>query len=185
MQARPDRPVTLEHLYELPDDGNRYELHRGYLVAEPAPGGRHGRIELALGSLLLAHARTHGCGVAMTNVGFVLARDPDTVRAPDIAYVDRERYDAVSDDARLLPMAPDLAVEVLSPSTRETQIRKKIRDYLDAGTRLVWIVDPAQRTVTTITPGTKSHVLSVSDVLSGAPVLADFAVPVAELFRDS
>lgn len=184
MQVRPDKRVTLEHLYDLPDDGNRYELRRGYLVPERAPGGRHGRIELVLGALLLAHARTHDCGVAMTNVGFILARDPDTVRVPDIAFVRQAAYDAVGDDSRLLPLAPDLAVEVLSPSNREKEISEKIADYLDAGTRLVWVVDPARRQVTTVNAANQRTVLSISDQLSGAPVLPDFAVCVAEIFCD-
>ena len=178
---RPHR-LSLEDLYKLPDDGTRYELHGGYLVAEPAPGPRHGRIEVWLGAALVAHVRETSSGVVMTNTTFVLARGPDTVRAPDIAFVTAERYRALDDEARSFPGHPDLAIEVLSPSNRPAEMRARIADYLAAGTPLVWVVDPVALNVTVYRHGGSAEVLDANATLSASPALSTFSMPVAEIF---
>lgn len=183
MSSNPGRSMTLEELYRLPDDGCRYELHRGCLVSEPAPGGRHGRIEVVLSARLLSHVRSRRCGVVLHHVAFVLARNPDTIRVPDLAYVRRDRYEALDDEALPIPGVPDLAVEVLSPSNRPMEMQRKVSDYLDAGTGLVWVVDPVRQSVACITQAQHHILLAGHDVLTGAPVLEQFRLPVADIFE--
>lgn len=182
--ARPDeRLFSLDDLYGLPDDGWRYELSHGRLVSEPPPGGRHGRVAVQIVAALHHHARKHGLGVVMTcDTGFVLARDPATLRAPDVSFVSRERYLALRDDAMPIPGPPDLAVEVLSPGDRAGRVAAKISDYLTAGTRLVWIVDPKTRTVRVHRPGATPTRLNETDQLTATDVLPGFCILVGDLF---
>lgn len=178
MRTRPREKLTLEDLYELPDDGTRYELRQGWLVSEPAPGGRHGWIEAALGARMTQHARENRGGVVLHNASYVLSRNPDTVRVPDISVVGRKRYLALADQAAPIPGPPDLAVEILSPSDRPGSMREKIDDYLDAGTQLVWLIDPAARSAARYTPLRNAEPVRA---LIGEPVLQGFYVPLDEI----
>lgn len=178
-----DKPVTLESLYRLPDDGSRYELTRGHLVAEPPPGAQHGRIITSVVFELTTYVRRHDCGVVLTaDAGFVLARDPDTVRAPDIAYVRRERYLSLQDERGLFFGPPDLAVEVLSPNDRPGAVQRKIADYLDNGTPLVWILNPERRDARVYRPGATERV-EPDRSLQAPDLLPGFDMPLAPLFR--
>jgi len=144
-----DREMTVEDLYVMPDDGFNHELQAGMLVSEPAPGFRHGRIMAAIAELLRAHVKQLRLGVVLAgDSGFILARKPDTVRGPDVAFVSRERFERSGDTVRAFAGAPDLAVEVVSPSNAPAAMHAKVADYLAAGTRRVWVVDPEARTVT-------------------------------------
>jgi Uma2 family endonuclease len=111
--------LTVEDLHAMPEDGYAYELQGGLLVREPLPGFRHGRVMLRVGELLSAHARAHRLGVVIVgDSGFILARTPDTVRGPDVAFVSQARFEQQGDTVRAFCGAPDLAVEIVSPSTR-------------------------------------------------------------------
>jgi len=114
--------------------------------------------------------------IVVADTGFVLARDPDTVRGPDVAFIARERYDAAGDPPTAFPGAPDLAVEVVSPSNRAVDIRAKVADYLAAGTRLVWVVDPDPARLTITAYGTllSPRVYGADEEVDGAPVLRGF-----------
>ena len=137
-----DRELTVEDLYVMPDDGYKYELQAGLLVSEPLPGGRHGRVMAAVAEILRAHVKKHRLGVVFAgDSGFILARKPDTVRGPDVAFVSMERYERSGDTVRAFAGAPDLAVEILSPSNTSAGLHAKVADYLAAGTRRVWVVD--------------------------------------------
>ena len=139
-----DRNLSVEDLYVMPDDGFKYELEAGMLIAEPLPGSRHGRVMAAIAEFLRTHVRQHRLGVVFAgDSGFILARKPDTVRGPDVAFVSRERFDASDDTVRAFAGAPDLAVEVLSPSNTRTALHAKVADYLAAGTRRVWEIGRA------------------------------------------
>jgi Uma2 family endonuclease len=141
-------PITAEQLLRMPDDGMRHELVEGQLLVMPPPGIRHGRIGLNAGSLLSAHVRANGLGVALGEAGFVLATDPDTVRAPDAAFIRRERAEAVGDTAKYWPGAPDLAIEVVSPDDRPREVAAKAREWVAAGATAVLVLDPADRAAT-------------------------------------
>ena len=176
---------SAEELYTLPDDGWSRELQAGLLVCEPPAGGRHGDIALALGSALRRHVRERGLGRVLANdTGFVLARDPDTVRAPDIAFVTKERWAGYADPSRFLPGAPDLAVEVLSASNSREAMHAKVADFLAAGTRLIWVVDPEAKTVAVYRTLLAPRFVGLDGVLDGEEVVPGFTLPVAEIFED-
>lgn len=172
------RHLTLEEYAALPDeDGFRDELSRGLLVRKPQPGYVHGHVAAAVYDLL----RTQQ-GKTLTTTGFLLSRDPPTVRGPDVAFLLPEHIP--SELPRLwLEGAPDLAVEVLSPSNRPRDTDAKLRDYFDAGTPLVWVLDPRRHTVRVHDRTGDSRLLTEGDVLTGAPVLPDLRVRVGDLFR--
>jgi len=160
----------------------RAELVRGEVI-EMSPVGRpHGRIVLRLGSLLLAHVSPRNLGEAGTEVGFVLARNPDTVRAPDVSFVSTARLASAPADG-FFPGAPDLAVEVLSPEDRASEIQEKTREYLAAGSRLVWIVDPQTETVIAYRPSGDARIYSGADEVSGEDVLPGFSFRPTDLFH--
>jgi len=176
--------MTAEDLDRLPDNGFRHELQSGLLVSEPLPGFRHGRVAVAVASLLREHARRHGLDLlVVVESGFILSRSPDTVRGPDVAVVTRQRADRAGDLRRSFPGAPDLAVEVVSPSNSPVELHAKVADYLAAGTRLVWVVDPEVETVTVYRDLLAPRTLLASDSLAGEDVVPGFQVEVAELFE--
>jgi len=177
------RSLTVEDLYRLPDDGRKYELVEGNLLSEPLPGARHGRLAARIVRLLSDFVEARGLGEVLTcDTGFVLARSPDTVRGPDVAFVSRERYDAAGDTDAAFPGAPDLAVEVLSPTNRPDDVHAKVADYLAAGTRLVWVVDPRRETVTTYRRLLEPQRLHGEDLLDGDDVLTGLSLRVSDLF---
>ena len=114
--------------------------------------------------------------------GFILHRAPDTVRGPDVAFITRQRYASLDDPTKAIPGAPDLAVEVASPSNSLPDIHAKVADYLAAGTRLVWILDPAAETVTTYRKLLEPTTLAANQDLTAEDILPGFSVPVSELF---
>lgn len=178
--------MTVEDLYEIPeDDGLKHELQAGVLVSEPLPGFRHGRVACAMGELLRRHVRSRSLGVVLTcDTGFVLARSPDTLRGPDVAFVKKERVPSVEKEARAFEGPPDLAVEVLSPSNTPAVVHAKIADYLAAGTLLVWVIDPDpdRETVTAYRSLLSPRVYSGDDDLDGEDVVPGFRISVAEVF---
>ncbi|MCC6314275.1 MAG: Uma2 family endonuclease, partial [Thermomicrobiales bacterium] len=130
-----------------------------------------------------AHARANRLGrVYGADSGFVLFPDQETVRSPDAAFVSYEQFPSDERPRGFLRLAPDLAVEVLSPSDRIADALAKIAMHLDAGVRLVWLIDPARRSVTAFTPDAPPTVLPPGATLDGGEVLPGFAVPVADLF---
>jgi Uma2 family endonuclease len=115
-------------------------------------------------------------------VGFVLRRDPDTVRAADIAFVRRERLPAGDLPRGFFEGAPDLVVEILSPSDRYTDILRKVSEWLEAGAAMVWVVDPEHHGVMVFRSDGTLRLLGESDSLEGEEVLPGFRYPVGELF---
>ena len=181
--ARQEHPLTLEEYLALPDADERYELVAGFIVAEPRPLPRHGWVAVRIASLLERHVRAARLGAVSAESGFLLGRSPDTLRGPDVAFVSRERLAAYCASMRgYFPGPPDLAVEVLSPSDRWGELRGKVADYLAAGTRMVWVVDPERRQVTTYRALLAPRILREDDVLEGEAVVPGFSVAVAELF---
>ena len=116
--------------------------------------------------------------------GFLLARDPDTVRAPDAADERRERVEEVGETEGYWPGAPDLAVEVVSPGDAYAEVEGKVTDWLRSGTRMVIVVDPANRTVKIHRSLTDVAVLTEYDEIDGAGVVREWRLPVRRLFGD-
>jgi Uma2 family endonuclease len=138
--------VTAEELERFPDDDYRYELVEGRVVRMSPVGWRHGKVVVRLAAMLADYVQQWKLGEVVTGVGFVLVTKPDTVRAPDLAFVRQERIPPV-DPRGFWRGAPDLAVEVLSPDDRASEIRDRLDEYLRFGVTLVLVVDPEQNTV--------------------------------------
>lgn len=154
------------------------------MVETPTFGVRDSMIATSLWRMLDVHSEARSLGVAFqTGLGYILRRDPDTVRIADATLVRRERLpqDGPSDSFPEFP--PDIAVELVTPDLSAPDLRRKIRDYLDAGVRQVWIVWPDDQSVTVYTPGNDPHELGTDDMLDGGEVLPGFQVKVAELFE--
>ena len=173
--------VTLEVYAALQEPDERFvtEVVRGRLVREPIPSWEHGRLQARIGHLLFAWVEEHGHGEVGGASGYVLSEDPATVRGPDVAVVLDPKAAAVGGWTL---GAPDLAVEVLSPSNTSTAIQEKVLDYLGAGASLVWVVDPSARTVTVYRPDGSARLLRGDETLSGEDVLPGFSVTLDRLF---
>jgi Uma2 family endonuclease len=174
--------VTIDDVERLGDD-QRYDLIRGRLMAAPPAERRQGRMVAHIGHRLYAFALEFGGEAFAAETGFILARHPDTLLGPDAACIRPERITPDVPEDGYLPIAPDLAVEVLSPSNTRAEMAEKIDAYLEGGTQLVWIVDPVRKTVTVYTPGRAVQALGVRDRLDGADVLPGLSVAVADIFR--
>jgi len=168
---------TAEQLERAGDIG-RCELIRGELIMMLPPGGRHGQLSNTLAFQLTLFVEKTGKGVVLGETGFVLTRDPDTVRAPDVAYLmaGREIVDG------FIEGAPDLAVEVVSPSDRPGYVREKVAEWLEAGAGAVWVVNPRERTVAVHVAGREPRLVEEDETLFGDPVLPGFELPLGRLF---
>src|SRR6185295_18560486 len=141
------KPMNADELLEMPDDGYRYELVKGELIQMAPTGDEHGEVTMGLAVSLYLHVKKHNLGrVYAAETGFKLEADPDTVRAPDIAFVSRERVEATGTIPGFRSGAPDLVVEVLSPSDRIGKVEAKVEQWLEAGARMVWVVGPKLHT---------------------------------------
>ena len=178
--------MTAEELLRLPDDGLRHELVRGELRTMAPAGFEHGDVAFEIGTSLRAYARAKGLGnVVGTDVGFRLASDPDTVRAPDVAFVRQERLQELGAIRGYFPGAPDLVVEVISPNDLYTEVDEKVAEWLEHGARSVFVVNPRRRTVMVYRPGQPVRIVSEGDVLDGEDVVPGWTLQVAELFREA
>lgn len=175
--------MTFEDLMHLPEDGYRHELTKGELLTMIPTGGQHGLLALRLGGALAAHIDRHQLGLTCAaETGFILSRQPDTVRAPDVSFISRDRVPSQGVPEGYWDLAPDLAVEVVSPSDSASDVRVKIREFLEAGTHLVWVVYPRLQVVEVHYPSGQVRVLGERDVLDGEDVVAGFSYSLAELF---
>jgi len=175
--------VTADELLRLSSDGNRYELVRGELQMMNLTGSEHGIVTAALMARLGSFAKQHALGaVFAAGSGFQLERDPNTVLAPDIAFVERQRIAATGLSGKFWQGAPDLAVEVLSPGDRAGATAAKTQSWLAHGVRQVWLVDPQKRIVTVHYQDGRVVALTDTDLLEGGDVVPGFACPVRKIF---
>lgn len=174
--------ITADELMRLSSDGHRYELVQGELQVLSFAGCEHGVITAALLTPLGMFVREHALGATCVAGGFQLEHDPDTVLAPDIAFVERKRFDAAGLTGKFWQGAPDLAVEVKSPGDRAGEVAAKAQSWLAHGTRQVWIVDPKKRTVAVYHRDGRIVALNETDTLEGGDVVPGFACPVRKLF---
>jgi Uma2 family endonuclease len=183
MSAVATKLITAAEFVKLPNpaDGSRHELVKGKIVTMPPAKGRHGivcsRIDRKVGNFV--DERRLGW-VASNDTGVRLERDPDTMRAPDVAFWSIARQPAEPEDYFEIP--PDLAVEVLSPDDRRTAVREKVREYISTGVRLVWVVDPETRTVMVYAGTMRGVELDEADTIDGGDVLPAFSCRVADFF---
>lgn len=175
--------TTTDELFHMPDDGMRHELVLGEHRMMPPPGAEHGRVAATAGFLLGAHAHKTGSGVTMAaETGFLLSSDPDTVRAPDAAFIRQERAEKIGRTAKYWPEAPSLAVEVVSSSDSFHEVQDKALEWIAAGTIAVLVLDPPKRTATVYRGQGNAHVYTGQDTLDLGDAVPGFSVAVAELF---
>jgi Uma2 family endonuclease len=174
---------TAEELLCLPTVGRRLELVQGKVYEMAPAGGRHGHIAGTALILVGSHVRKNQLGRVFTaETGFILRRDPDTVRAPDVSFVPQDRMKEEDIPDGYIDVVPDLVVEVVSPSDRRREVREKVEEWLRAGVRLAWVIYPVTRSADVYrSPDDISH-LSEDDVLDGEDVVPGFACRLGELF---
>ena len=177
------KPVTAEELLLMPGAGVRRELVLGE-VREMAPAGyAHGRIAMNVSTPLDRHVRERGLGIVLAaETGFQIASDPDTVRAPDVSFVRRERVEEVGEMEGYWPGAPDLAIEVVSPNDSYAGVEEKIAAWLGAGSRAVVVIEPRTRTVTVRSSRTEIKILTEGDMLDLGEVVPGWMISVADVF---
>jgi len=178
-----ERITTAEQLFEAGDIG-RCELVGGELRQMNPAGNEHGRVTFNLALLLGAHVKKLDLGAMYTaETGFILGRDPDTVRAPDIAFIHSDRAPDRNAPG-FVTVVPDLVVEVNSPSDRASDVSARVMQWLQAGCTLVWVVDRAPRTVTSYEAAGHADVIDESGVLTGGDVIPGFEVQLRAFFGE-
>ena len=173
--------MTAEELIKLPRGRFRYELVKGELLTMSPAGEQHGAICAKLLAELYVYVKANRLGIVYgAETGFKLESDPDTVLAPDVAFIGRERVGKVSIAFR--NGAPDLAVEVTSPGESRNKVAKKAEQWLELGALVVWVVDPQKQIVTVYRFGSEARILTLADKLTGEDVVPGFKILVSEIF---
>src|SRR5256885_2979994 len=173
--------ITAEELERINLPNKRTELVRGQLVVREPAGWQHGEVAMRIAGLMFRYVNERRLGkVFAAETGFPLFRKPDTVRAPDVAFIRRERIPDPPPQG-FAEMAPDIAVEVVSPGDTQRDVREKTLDWLAAGTRLVWIVDPVRRVAHVHRADESTTSIGADGVLSGEDVLPGFALRLSDV----
>ncbi len=176
--------MTAEELLQMSSDNFRYELVEGELRQMSPAGGRRGEIAAELLILLGSYIKANKLGrVYAAETGFLLRENPDTVRAADVSFLRRERVEKLGGISGYVPGAPDLAVEVISPNDKLTEVEEKVAGWLHYGARLVWIANPKRRTVTDYQRSNQITRLAEADTLDGGDVVPGFRCTIAEVFN--
>jgi Uma2 family endonuclease len=173
--------MTAEEVERISIPGKVTELVRGRLIVREPPGTHHGAIAANLAYYLSHFVRRHGSGAIFAqDTGFKIASDPDSVRAPDVAFVARERTGLIRSRG-YAELAPDLLAEILSPDDRPAEVLAKVADWLAAGTRIVWVIDPQRRDARVYGQDGSLTVLGSDDSLEGEDVLPGFACSLKDI----
>jgi Uma2 family endonuclease len=183
MSTATQKLITAEEFFHMPEppDGSRQELVRGVIETMPPPGGQHGYTCAKISRQIGNYVEDRQLGTVVCNdTGWISERAPDTVRGPDVSFWHRQRLPVIPKG--YIEVTPDLVVEVVSPSDHYARIQKKVKHYLEKGVRLVWVMDPEDRSVTVYRAERMMSILSENETLGGEDVLPDFTCRVAELF---
>jgi Uma2 family endonuclease len=179
------REMTADELLRMPDDGVKRELVQGKLQEMPPSGRTHGRVAMKFSWPLGQFVDEHDLGeVYAAETGFLIAQDPDTVRGPDAAFVSKARLADVPEGKGYVPFAPDLAVEVISPNDTYAEVETKVEEWLMAGSRVVVVVNPRNRTVKVYRSLTDVVVLTVEDEFACEDVVPGFGLAIRRLFPE-
>ncbi len=186
MSIAPAKLLTAEEFSRLPDppDGSKQELVRGEIITMPPPGIEHGEVQMNTAMLVKGHTRAKKLGRVAVESGVKTESGPDTVRGPDISYWSYERLPRGKRVVGYHDLAPDLGIEVRSPDQSWNKLLEKVKEYLAAGVRMVWLIDPDKRTVTVHRKRGKPRVLTERDTITGDDVLPGFSCRVAEFFAE-
>jgi Uma2 family endonuclease len=175
--------MTADELWNSDLADQRVELVKGVLVVSEPPGFLHGSVTARITKLLMDHVDANGLGVIVAgDAGFWIARGPDTVRGPDVAFIARDRAPDPRWE-RFAEVAPDLVVEVLSPHDRPGAVLAKVGDWLSAGSHLVWVVDPRRRQARVYRADGSATLLQETDALDGEDVLPGFCCVLGDVLR--
>ena len=175
--------MTIEELEQLPEDEGRFELLDGDLIEMAPTGFDHGKLSTRMLTLINVFVLERELGTVVgTDAGFILRRDPNRVLAPDIAFVSAEQFAIDAEQPGFLELAPDFVVEIVSPSDRWNYVNDKVNAYLDAGVRLIWVVDPRRKEVIVHTPDRVARTVAGDTTLDGGDVLPGFEITLGKLF---
>src|SRR3972149_4341515 len=177
--------VTAEDLWRMGEGDVRRELVNGEVIEMAPVGWSHGHVTGRFYRRISDHVEARDAGeVAVGDVGFVLQlpNDPERVRAPDVAFVSKQRLPAGRQRQGVFLGAPDLAVEVLSPTDNPVDMQQKVRDYVESGTRLEWLAAPEAKTVTVYRPDGSARLLREHEALDGEDVPPGLSIPLAQIF---
>jgi Uma2 family endonuclease len=176
--------LTADDLWNMPHHGGRNELVKGELRPMSPAGGEHGAVIMYIAVPMGYYAEERDQGIVLaSDTGFIVRRNPDTVRAADAAFVRKDRIPPGGLPVQFIPFAPDLAVEVMSPWDTMPELEEKVQDWLAAGTKLVWLVLPKRRVIKVYRSPADVTILTEKDELDGEDVLPGFRLPVAKVFR--
>jgi len=178
--------MTADELLAKPDDGFVYELIKGELIkVSPPPGHEHGLVAMNIAGPLYEYVKKHQLGnVYAAETGYVLEQNPDTIRAADVSFIRRERIENAGRIRGYWVGAPDLAVEVISPSDTVGRIEGKVGEWLKGGVRVLWVVSPNLRNVTVYRTLTDIETLTEKDILGGGDVVPGFELSIPEIFAE-
>jgi len=180
------QPTTAADLLRMPDDGFRYELVKGELRKMCPAGHEHGTVAMRFGWRLAQHVEPNNLGVvSAAETGFLLASNPDTVRAPDVAFVSKKRFEETGNVKGYRPGPPDLAVAVISPSDTYTEVEEKAIAWLEAGSLMVLVLNPRKRTVTAYRSLSEIVILDEHGVLDLGDIVRGFTVAVKDIFGET
>jgi Uma2 family endonuclease len=175
--------ITAKELLTIPDDGCRYELVKGQLIKMSPSGHKHGKIAMRFTWRLARYVEEKGLGVVYAaETGFLLSCNPDTVRAPDAAFVSQKRLKEPGNIEGFFPGAPDIAVEVISPHDSYSKMHEKVIDWLTAGCLLVILIDPYKRSVTLCRSLKDIAILSSNETLDCGDIIPGWSLHIDELF---
>ena len=177
--------MTAEEFFDLPDppDGSKLELIRGEVTTVAQPGLEHGEVQVNVAALIKWFLKQHPIGRVFVESGTITERNPDTSRGPDVSYYGKERLPLDQRVVKYHDQSPDLCVEVVSPSNTRRELNAKIKEYFFAEVRMVWVVDPEERSVTVYREPLEGRLLKEDRTLDGGDVLPGFACRVADLFE--
>jgi Uma2 family endonuclease len=173
-------PLTLEDFARLPADGARHEINAGELITLPPAKSLHTLIALAVLEALQGYLKQHPIGRALPEAGYILSHDPLTIRQPDVSVLSKERIRATAAD-NYFEGAPDLAVEIVSPSDSAEDLEIKINQYLQCGAKQVWIAYPKTRKIHVFSAGNAGAILDENETLEGGDLLPGFSTKIADL----
>ncbi len=177
------RILTASDLFQMPNNAYRLELIEGELRPMTPAGSVHGFLTVEISARLREHSHQHKLGgVVGAETGFQIGRNPDTVLAPDVAFIRKERLSVTGIPNAFYPEAPALVVEVVSPSDTAEEVDDKMRRWFAAGVELAWVVYPTGRSVTVYRGLTDIRVLTETDTLEGDGVISGFSCRVGDLF---
>ena len=177
------RLMTAEQLEAMPDDHLKRELIHGEVIVEMPPGFEHSVIALRVATHFMMYLAAHPIGVAAGEAGYILRRDPDTVRAPDVAVILHSSRTFTELPRTFLPHAPDLVVEVVSPNDSAMAVNDKVTDWLEGGAQLVWVIYPTRPKLVAHYADGQARTHGLNDKVDAMPVLPGFAVLLRDLLQ--